>query len=99
MTNEQKYRADEVCEQVGISPHTLIRWYYWENCELRDGIVEERYLPIPQKDISMRGKPKFWTKKQVEQLKEFKNNMVNGRHGRYGKYSNPLHKKEDKVNE
>jgi len=92
MSNEKKYRVDEVCEKVGISQHTMIRWYYWEGCELRDGVITERYLPIPEKDISKRGKPKYWTEEQIEQLKEFKKNMVVGRHGRYGKYSNPLHK-------
>lgn len=98
MSNEKTFRANEVCEALNISIHTLQKWYQWEKYELRDGIVSQKYLPEPTKILDQRGKPKTWTEKQIQQLQEFKKSIVSGRHGRYGKYTNPLHKKEE-VNE
>lgn len=99
MSNEKMYLIDEVCEKLNISTHTLQKWYQWERYELKDGVVTENYLPIPNKLTDRRGKPKVWSEKQLKELQKFKNEMVMGRNGRYGKYSNPLHKKEEVVNE
>jgi hypothetical protein len=99
MSNEKIYLIDEVCEILKVSTHTLQKWYQWERYELRDGIVSENYLPIPNKLTNKRGKPKFWTENQIKELQKFKNEIVMGRNGRFGKYSNPLHKKEEKTNE
>lgn len=100
MTNEKLYKVDEVCEQLQISPHTLLKWYQWEKYSIRDGKVTEQFLPQPIKLENQKGQPKAWTQEQIEQLKVFKENMVFGRNGRFGKYSNPLHnqKKEEKLN-
>ena len=94
MTNEKLYKVDEVCEQLQISPHTLLKWYQWERYSIRDGKVDSTYLPQPEKLKSSKGQPKVWTQEQIEELRVFKSNMVVGRNGRFGKYSNPLHKEE-----
>lgn len=94
MQNEKMYRVDDVCKELGISTHTLLKWYQWEQYELRDGKVDKNYLPIPEKNLHMKGRPKFWTADQIAELKAFKESIVFGRHGRYGKYSNPLHKED-----
>lgn len=100
MSNEKTYRANEVCEILGISIHTFQKWYQWEKAQLKDGSITKNYLPVPEKLTNQRGKPKYWTEKQVQQLKEYKSTIVVGRYGKYGKYSNPLHnKKEETENE
>jgi transposase-like protein len=97
MSNEKKYSIIEVCEEIGISIHTLKKWYQWQSYELKDGSITEPYLPIPERLAGFRGRPQMWTKKQVEQLRKHKESIVMGRNGKWGRYSNPLYmKKGDK---
>ncbi len=95
MSNEKTYRINDVCKELGISVHTIQKWYQWERYALEDGSAKKHYLPQPQKLMDQRGKPKFWTEAQLKELKKYKDSIVVGRYGKYGKYSNPLHK-EDK---
>lgn len=92
MSTQKIYRADEICELLGISIHTLQKWYQWERYSLADGTVKEHYLPIPERLTNRRGKPKVWSEKQLKQLRKYKESIVVGRYGKYGKYTNPAHK-------
>lgn len=94
MSDEKIYLRDELCNELGISVHTLQKWYQWERYELSDGTVKQPYLPQPQQMEGLRGSPNYWTAEQLEILKKHKESMVVGRNGRYGKYSNPHHKEE-----
>lgn len=92
MSDEKIYLRDELCKALGISVHTLQKWYQWEKYELKDGTVKHSYLPKPQKVAGRRGSPKYWTESQLELLRDYKSTIVVGRHGKYGKYTNPYHK-------
>lgn len=98
--NETKlYSANEVCEILGISTFTLTNWYRWEKMQIRDGIISEGRLPVPQRLKNCKGVPRRWTAKDVEALKEFKKNIVVGRLGVFGRYSNPDYKEKCKNSE
>ena len=83
------YSRNEVSQMLGISDFTLDNWYMWEAKELKSGEVEERYLPVPEKDRTKKGCPRRWTFEMVKDLMEFQSGIVRGRNGRYGKYTNP----------
>lgn len=99
MSNKKVYRIDEVCQMLEVSVHTLQKWYQWEHRALIDGTETEPYLPVPEKIMNERGKPKVWTEKQVKALKKYADSIVVGRNGKYGKYSNPDHKQTKKYQE
>lgn len=87
----------EVCEQLGVSTYTVKNWYRWENNLLKQGRITKRYLPQPKTKVHTKGSPRMWTDKMVEELKEFKSNIVTGRNGIYGEFSNPCHKQTKKY--
>ena len=89
MTNEKIYRADEICKKLGISSWTLSNWYRYESKQLKSGEITEHYLPIPERIMSEKGKPRVWTAEMLKQLKDYQSKVVVGRLGVYGKYSNP----------
>lgn len=91
------YNSYEVCEKLAISIYTLKNWYVWENKLLKEGAIKERYLPVPYVDLNKRGKPKCWDDEMLEELKDYRNNIVVGRNGIYGKFSNPFHKQTKKY--
>lgn len=97
MSSEKTYRRNDLCEVLGISVHTLQKWYQWERYSLSDGTVTEKYLPEPHVFETERGKPQYWTEEQLEQLKAYRDSIVVGRKGKYGKYTNP-HWHEKEVN-
>lgn len=92
MSKQKTYRMLDLCKELGISVHTLSKWYQWEKLSLKDGLVKEPYLPVPEKLMNERGKPKIWTQQQLDQLRDYKSHIVMGRNGNYGRYSNPLNK-------
>lgn len=91
------YNLYQVCEQIGVSTYTVKNWYRWENSLIKTGKITERYLPQPERQIHTKGSPRMWTDKMIEQLKEFKSNIVVGRNGIYGEFSNPYHTKTKKY--
>ena len=78
----------DVCNMLEISTFTLNNWYRWERKELASESCVKPYLPVPKQDMNAKGKPLKWSMKMVEQLRDYKNNMVMGRNGKYGKYTN-----------
>lgn len=94
--NKKYYNIDETCKKLKISRQTLNNWYRWEMHQLKDGIVTAHYLPIPMKDIKMRGKPRYWDDDMIDILKVYKKSMIIGRNGKFGKFTNPSHKLIDK---
>lgn len=94
---EKMYNLEAVCVELGITPHTLAKWTQWEKNQLRDGLIDKPYLPVPIKQEHTKGRPKLWTQTMVNQLKEHKKNMVTGRNGIYGMYTNPNHKNTKKY--
>lgn len=91
MSKELLYQAANVCEQLNITQWTLRNWYAWEKKQLNSNIISETYLPKPQILEHQKGKPRVWTQEQIEQLKEYKKNIITGRNGIFGAYSNPTH--------
>lgn len=91
MKNEKVYRANEICEELKITDFTLANWYNWENKQLKQGLITERYLPQPLIVEHEKGRPRIWTQEMLEQLKEHKSKIITGRNGIYGMYSNPNH--------
>ena len=90
MKNEKLYKTNEVCEILNISNWTFINWYRWERKQVANNECEP-YLPVPDRIMNEKGRPRVWTTEMVEQLKKFKAGIVTGRNGKYGKYSNPNH--------
>lgn len=99
MSNKKVYRIDEVCKELNVSVHTLQKWYQWESRSLIEGTITERYLPVPEKLMNERGKPKIWTSSQIKELKKYASSIVVGRNGKYGRYTNPLHKQTKRYQE
>lgn len=91
MNELKKYRANDVCEALNISNHTLRHWYLLERKQIVAGLIKDNYLPQPLIDSTMRGKPRIWTCEMVNELRHYKENIVLGRNGIYGAYSNPNH--------
>lgn len=91
------FTKPQVAEQLGVSIHTLTKWYEWESKLLKDGKITERYLPIPTKDYTKKGSPNTFSEEQIEQLKTYQSSIVHGRNGVYGGYSNPLHTQTKKY--
>ena len=92
MKNEKTYNIHEICEYLNISSWTLLHWYDLEKKQLKDGLITEKYLPIPIRQTNVKGRPKLWTQKMADQLKAYQSNIITGRNGIYGAYSNPNHK-------
>lgn len=97
MVENKLLNLNEVCVLLNISPHTLKTWYNWESKQLKQNLICERYLPIPQKMEHTKGQPRMWTGEMVDELKEFKEHIVTGRNGKFGMYSNPNHKETKKY--
>lgn len=76
--------AKEVCEELGITRYTLTNWYSWEKKALKAKLLDHRVLPIPSRINHSAGQPLYWTKSQVEELKEFQKNIIVGRKGLMG---------------
>lgn len=83
-----RYSKRDVCDALGISEFTLNNWYTWQNKRFRDQIVQEEYLPRPMKIEHMKGKPRRWSARMIEILREYQRGIVKGRNGIYGKYTN-----------
>lgn len=97
MKNEKKYSVNEICEALNISTFTLRHWYDLQMKQIKDGLIEKEYLPSPERDVTMKGRPRYWTDKQLKQLKEYQSSITYGRNGIYGVYSNPNHKETKKY--
>jgi len=97
MNNTKNYRADDVCEALGISIFTLTNWYRWQRKDIKAGEISEPYLPEPTRDSTQKGKPRVWTENDVKELANFKKHIVAGRNGIYGKYTNPCYKNTKKY--
>ena len=95
MVENKNYYANDVCEILNISNYTLSNWYRWERKCLKDGGADKPYLPQPNYEMDVKGKPRYWTSEQIKQLESYKKNIVHGRNGKYGKYTNPLHKEKE----
>lgn len=95
MSKQKTYSANEVCEELNISNWTLSNWYRWENKRVQRGTCKP-YLPKPEKRADLKGKPRFWTQKQLDELRKYKESIVLGRNGIYGEYSNPNYVKKVK---
>ena len=91
MSNEKEYRVHDVCVALDISFYTLSNWYRYQSKQLQEGVISEKYLPEPIRLDDIKGKPRVWTQKMVDELKVYQENIVMGRNGIYGKYSNPLY--------
>lgn len=83
------FKAQEVCEQLGITIWTLTNWYQWERISLEDGSLSARLLPVPTKLEGVKGKPRMWDEYQVEELRVFQKSIVKGRNGIMSKVTNP----------
>lgn len=83
------YKADEVCRKLGITIWTLTNWYQWERISLEDGSLPERVLPIPEKLLEVKGKPRVWNDDQLDALRLFQSQIVKGRNGVMAKVTNP----------
>lgn len=88
MNNETLYSKKTVCEMLEITTFTIENWYRWEQKELQNGEITERYLPIPIKLQNVKGRPLQWTMDMIEILMKYKESIVHGRNGKYGKYTN-----------
>lgn len=91
MTNTKKYNIHEICEYLNISSWTLLHWYDLEKKQLKDGLIDKPYLPVPERLTNVKGRPKMWTQEMADALKEYQSNIIMGRNGIYGVYSNPNH--------
>lgn len=89
------YKANEVCDILGITIWTLTNWYQWERISLEDGTITERVLPIPTKVPNVKGKPRMWSEEQLEELKQFQTTIVRGRNGIMAKVTNPKSRRRD----
>lgn len=96
MNKEVYYSINEVCEQLGITIWTLKNWYSWEKKRIEEGICE-KYLPTPIRMNNTKGRPNFWTKDMLEELRDYQNTIIMGRNGNYGMYTNPTHKETKKY--
>ena len=83
------YKADEVCNKLGITIWTLTNWYQWERISLEDGSLSERVLPTPEKLLEVKGKPRVWSDDQIDALRYFQSQIVKGRNGIMAKVTNP----------
>ena len=97
MKNEKKYSVNEICELLNISAFTLRHWYDLQTKQIKDGLIEKEYLPTPERDMTMKGRPRYWTEKQLRELKDYQASITYGRNGIYGVYSNPNHKETKKY--
>ena len=86
MNDEKMYSADEICKELKITHWTLTNWYAWEK---KLGLSD---LPQPIVLEHAKGKPRRWTEDMLNQLQEFKTNIVVGRNGKFGEFTNPKHK-------
>lgn len=89
------YKANEICDILGITIWTLTNWYQWERISLEDGTITERVLPIPTKVPNVKGKPRMWSEEQLEELKKFQTTIVRGRNGIMAKVTNPKSRRRD----
>lgn len=89
------YKANEVCDILGITIWTLTNWYQWERISLEDGTITKRVLPIPTKVPNVKGKPRMWSDEQIEELKQFQTTIVRGRNGIMAKVTNPKSRRRD----
>ena len=89
------YSANQVCEKLGITVWTLTNWYQWERISIEDGTLSSRLLPVPERDLTKKGRPRMWSESQLEELKVFQTSIVRGRNGVMAKVTNPRsrHKK------
>lgn len=84
------FYRNEVCEQLGISEHSLRKWYVVEGQRMKDENDKVSRLPQPERLSHIKGRPCVWTEKQIEELKVFRDKYLQlGRKGAYGKYTNP----------
>lgn len=97
MNNDKKYSVTEICEILNISAFTLRHWYDLQTKQKNDGLIETDYLPIPNRDTTMKGRPRYWTGEQLQKLQEYQSSITYGRNGIYGAYSNPNHKETKKY--
>ena len=97
MSNEKKYSVTQICEELNISVFTLRHWYDLQTKQIKDGLIEKPYLPEPNRDLTMKGRPRYWTKSQLNELKKYQSSITYGRNGIYGVYSNPNHKETKKY--
>lgn len=79
----------EVARLVGRSEQTLAQWDKWSDEEEAQG--RPRLIPKPVHMGSGRGKGRYWTPEQVEQIRQFAANLRHGDLARftrkkYGKY-------------
>ena len=86
------YSKQEVAKELDVSIYTITNWYKWESKLIRTSEIKQRFLPIPTKIRYAKGQPNYWSFEQIEQLREFKDNMIKGRNGMFGKFTNPKHK-------
>lgn len=94
MSNEKKFNYDQAAMELNISRHTLKTWYIWEARQLKEGSITEHYLPRPHIDTGKRGNPRYFTARDIRDLKKFQSTIVVGRKGKFGRFSNPNHKEE-----
>lgn len=97
MSTQIEYRAADVCRELNITNYTLTNWYTWEHKRIASGEVTEPYLPEPQRLTEQKGKPRVWTKEQVDQLRDYQSHIVVGRNGIYGEFTNPVHTQTKKY--
>lgn len=88
---QKEYTTQEVCKILGISTHTLKKWYVVESARMKDEPNTEYRLPEHRYKEHMRGKPIYYLESDIEHLKEFREKYLKiGRGlGAYGKYTNP----------
>lgn len=84
----KEYRTKDVCEALHITSWTLTNWYQWERKALASGQILKRELPVPKKLADIKGSPRIWTEKQLEELKTFQKNIIRGRNGRMSEVTN-----------
>lgn len=86
------YDINEVAKILGISKHTLNAWYTYETKLLQIGDTINTYLPQPTRYNKAPGKPRVWTKQDVEYLVEYRDILQRGSRGKFGKLTNPKNK-------
>lgn len=83
------YSREDVCSLLGISVFTMRSWYNWQKKQIEEGIVQEEYLPHPQRIVNAKGQPLMWSLDMIDDLRMYQSSIVKGRNGKYGKYTNP----------
>lgn len=83
MDEQNVFTANEICKELNITTGTLNNWYRWEKNS------NNNRLTTPGVDPHKKGKPRIWTLSMLNELKNYKENIVMGPNGIYGCYTNP----------